>query len=936
MSDRRRWELNERQMYYLIYSALFAAAALLVFSGYFLKKELLIWKVDGWAQHYKALVYYAEYLRGILKGLLFRRELTVPQFDFSIGEGSDVLQTLQYYVIGDPFAFFAVLSPLRLMPFYYTAAILLRLYLAGIAFSALCFQLGNQSRSAVLAGAVAYVFCYWALAQAGQHPFFLNPMLYLPLLALGVERMLRGKRPDLFLGAVTVSALSNFYFFYVLAWLVFLYVLARLFLLYRTNVRKIGLMILRIGAVSLFGVLISAVILLPTAYAVLTDARRAVGQTLRMAYPLSYYFSLPDAFLSPKKFYDLYLGFAAPVLPAVILLFSRRKEHTLLKLLFAGCCLMTVFPWAGQILNGFSYLSNKWCFAFALVAAYILTAMWPSMLRLKPKEAAVMVLGVGAYFALCLLSEYGRTKQVFAALLLCLFVVFVLHPGVEETFFTAKRRQRAVLFLTLFSVFLNSFWKNAVSEGDDANGMGRYAADILHQNETAAVAKAAAMDGAEDGYRYSGRELTANANMIAGISSTQYYWTLSNSKTFAYRSSLDVRENTVHRYHGYDDRAALNALAAVRYYAVPAGDGDPAPYGFSEIEEARGASSYRLYRNENPLPLAWLYESYLPEQSWQALSAVDKQNAMLQSVVLAEEASGVKRGEPVLDSQEIAFQITDMDAAVSMQGNAFAVTSENAGITLSFEGMADSETYLELTGLRFEGASQYDFYFGEERFDPQDLYQQSRWNDLDKTAQALIKKERFFWEAPLSADLMIAGDGVRPKELRYYTQEHPYYAGRHDFSVNVGYAKDARKEIKIRFSEEGIYSFDAMRVICQPMASYAGQIRELQKRALKALTLGTDRVSGQITAETPGILCFSLPYSAGWRARVDGQDARILQANVMHMGVELDAGSHEVELIYETPLLKEGGWVSLCGIVIWLCYLQKRRHDDRINGKTLQ
>lgn len=216
------------RQYFLIYTILFLAVCMMVFSWYFLTGRTLIWQGDGWTQHYRALVYYAKYLRSILRGILYEHRLVVPQWDFSLGEGNDILQTLHYYVMGDPFAFFSVLVPTRFLHLYYDFMVLLRMYLAGVAFSCLCFHQKRRGRCAVMAGALTYVFCYWAIYNAARHPYFLNPMIYFPMLVMGIEKILRKEKPYLFILSVCLSAVSNFYFFYMIALLTAVYALIRL------------------------------------------------------------------------------------------------------------------------------------------------------------------------------------------------------------------------------------------------------------------------------------------------------------------------------------------------------------------------------------------------------------------------------------------------------------------------------------------------------------------------------------------------------------------------------------------------------------------------------------------------------------------------------------------------------------------------------------
>mgnify|MGYP000696742752 FL=1 len=63
-------------------------------------------------------------------------------------------------------------------------------------------------------------------------------------------------------------------------------------------------------------------------------------------------------------------------------------------------------------------------------------------------------------------------------------------------------------------------------------------------------------------------------------------------------------------------------------------------------------------------------------------------------------------------------------------------------------------------------------------------------------------------------------------------------------------------------------------------------------------------------------LYFRIPYAEGWSATVDGQPAQIEQANVGFMAVKLDAGSHQVELQYETPNLCTGAVLSCVGVLL--------------------
>lgn len=91
----------------------------------------------------------------------------------------------------------------------------------------------------------------------------------------------------------------------------------------------------------------------------------------------------------------------------------------------------------------------------------------------------------------------------------------------------------------------------------------------------------------------------------------------------------------------------------------------------------------------------------------------------------------------------------------------------------------------------------------------------------------------------------------------------------------------------LTFSMPGEYTFDDLYVVCQPMASVEEQTEELGKESLQNIKTETNCIRGDITTTSDKILVFSIPYSAGFTAYVDGEKTELVQANSMYMGLEL-------------------------------------------------
>ena len=101
---------KKRVLYYGIYTLLFSIlAGMVVYFYYSQGKSLIESNGDGFRQHFRSVVYYSEYLKGIFRNLFINGKLVIPQWDFVIGEGSDILTALHYYCIGDIFTFFSLI-----------------------------------------------------------------------------------------------------------------------------------------------------------------------------------------------------------------------------------------------------------------------------------------------------------------------------------------------------------------------------------------------------------------------------------------------------------------------------------------------------------------------------------------------------------------------------------------------------------------------------------------------------------------------------------------------------------------------------------------------------------------------------------------------------------------------------------------------------------
>ena len=82
-----------------------------------------------------------------------------------------------------------------------------------------------------------------------------------------------------------------------------------------------------------------------------------------------------------------------------------------------------------------------------------------------------------------------------------------------------------------------------------------------------------------------------------------------------------------------------------------------------------------------------------------------------------------------------------------------------------------------------------------------------------------------------------------------------------------------------------------------------------------------ERVSIMTSSTGPGLLLLRDAIYPGWEVEIDGTEARLLRANVLHRAVLIPAGEHDVEFIYEPDEVATGGVISLIAWVMFAVLL---------------
>ena len=669
--------MKKKLSFFIKYSIIFIAiSSIIAFFYYTQGKSLINYGGDGFRQHFKALVYISSFYKEIVKNIFVNKQFLIPQWRFVIGEGSDILQTFHYYGLGDILNIFSVFVKEDKLYLFYDISIFIRMFLSGIVFSELCFYISNKDDNSILIGSLLYSFCSFALVSLGGHIYFINGLIYLPLVILGVEKIIKDNKPLLLPIAVMLSALSSIYFFYMIVISTVIYVIVRILFLKASISEKVK-KIISITIFSFLGVLMSGIVFIPVFYSMIINSRLSTSITSALLYDISYYKNLASSFV----FGDGYFGnYTVLGLLTIIALFNCKNKKVI-KILLLICLVFVCLPFFGKLYNAMTYVTDRYLFIIDLVVCYAITDSIDDIIESKNKFVYLALLII--YFAVAIILN-KEIWQIYVLLLggsICfvLFINFVKNERLNKLVCLAV----AVfsILLTIMYRYLPSYW-NYAKNGTDIEIAGN-----VRSKENIAI------DSIDDNsfYRYSGDSLETNACIQGNVSSTGYYWSVANSDVMNFRKEMGLSDHNNHHYDSYDDSTILNSLASVKYYLVKETT-DKVPYGFEPLKED---NNHQIYKGNNSSSLIYGYDETIYIEDWEDYDIISKQELLTRYAVIDNKGDNVSY---LFDNKDINYEMNNIDG-LSIDESNINVNKSNASYSLTINSNIEGEYYLLINGF---------------------------------------------------------------------------------------------------------------------------------------------------------------------------------------------------------------------------------------------
>ncbi|MGF7437575.1 YfhO family protein [Lentilactobacillus senioris] len=649
------------------YTIAFALLAGTMFICLSMADKSFVWFKDGMAQHFPILTQ----LRSMLEHFISNPSSGFTHWDWSLGLGADQLTNFSYYVIGDLFNYLIILFPKNNIEFAYGVLIMLRLYCVGLAF--LLYTTSYKfSKPSKLVGALSYTFAGFVLYSSLHHPFFLLPMIFFPLLAYGIDRIVYNHSFLPFSLAVFLVVLGNFYFAWMLAIATVIYALIRIGSRFNQSQFKFWRSVGRLLAGGILGALMGLIVFLPTVLFALKSTRIS-GKFASglLFYTPQYYLGIPNSILNVGSLnFWLIIGVSSISFLGVVYSFKHFREHLWLNIGNLIVLIGILIPAVGAVFNGLSAPSNRWALLGVLGFSFAAMILVDNIHILSGSDIATFLATSILLIFLVWLGHGGilnlQHQEYIAYGLLFLTLIVIM---MSIMFGWSKTTSGIVLgVLVTFNLFTNILGTYSLNSGAAVGsqlnkGLAQQYSDNYYNGANKYVAKqtgffrTALMNHYLPGSVSNFTNTNTNIGMNSGVNDESSYLTLQNGYIGDFSTAIANSQFSFNTPLAENDyRTAANNLLGVRYFYVKANKLDDAvPYGYQPVKDADGkvkkfqaksTQNYSHYvdnpyntvlvKSNNALPLIYTQKQTISDNVFNKMDGLDRERAMTQGAQVSE------------------------------------------------------------------------------------------------------------------------------------------------------------------------------------------------------------------------------------------------------------------------------------------------------------
>ena len=926
---------------FMAYTVLFAVMMLLVFGRFLYYGKSFIGGADGLSQVGASMRYNGWFYRELFTNWI-HGDFSVPVWDLSVGMGMDVLHIL----IFNPLQILCGLLFVENVRVGVAVFTIGSLYVAGLAFMAYCRYIKCSSYATLIA-VFTYLCNGYILNYCIAQNVFIELYILLPLLLLGTEKLQREKKSGTYIACIAYLGVSLLLNLYTMTLILAGYLSVRYFCREKNkSFRGFCVSLIRPIIAYVKGIALAAVLLIPKVYLSMTSGRVGSADLGSLwHYQKRYYADLLTGITGNNEIgIHGFVGVSILALLTVLFLVFARGERKYHELRIWGVIflLLSLIPLGSYLTTGFMGYNHRFLFMVTCYFSIALAAVLPDFLTAAMEEKRKTIRLTILY--LCLMVAAYIWKGISMPYTAVFFAVYI---GIWLLGNGRMQRIKHTEMLWLLPVCLEILCMAYLIYEPTQKGYIAKFEDAKTVNENVEIRASSIFSEIKDSSVYRVENLAKNEktnNREANFGTRNDYHALDGYYSYTYADIIETVNDlgisqlgNPFNIYDLDERTVLYGLGGVKYLSGYEDEETAKPYGYQlvkkkKVKEDGKKRTLCLYKNQYTLPLMYTYSSYISKGDYQKLKPNEKEQVMMQGVVLnkadAKKVSGIKEtafqndAKVLLSQKEIKAQLKKYYKSKKKE---LAEKNDRKSVEMPFELTKDgiicktsSVTFaLELPD-DYEGG---ELYIGFENLcytpksskDYQKYYLQNKNTVYGK--KSFLKKKRAESTENKRAKITAKADEVQ-KAAVIWGKDSQYDTGKRDVLFHLGYSEKGRKEITITCKGMGEYSFSDMYVIFQPMEHYAEYYQQLKADAPDDVKIQGNQMTASVQASKDEVLFIAVPYHRGWSARVNGKKTEIMQANGMYMALPIQKGSNRIQLEYRLPGQKAGGVISVICVIL--------------------
>ena len=896
-----------------IYAAFLAAAA--VFIIVCIAREIYpfgtqsVLKIDLYHQ-------YAPYLEEFRSRILSGKSLI---YSWETGLGKDFIAQTAYYTTS-PLNLLVLLFPGRMISEAVAFLIMLKISLSSASFAYYLREHFSRNDVSLVIFGLMYAYCSFVTCYYWNF-MWLDVVALFPLTALGCEKLILEKKCTLYYIALTMTMIVNFYLSVLVCILITMYAVVIAFTKDRafwlklsaegvSSVRPVLLKAaVRFILVSVLCAMTAMIILAPVAAALretqVSDASFPEFWIYENVWQLlsAHFLGARDAVLARNEdMPNVYCGVLTMVL--LPLYYSSRKIPRAEKILYSSflglmllCSCVSTLDFMIHGLHFPANLPHRFTFVYSFILLFMayrgFCAVRKGRRGLRRTVSLMWVYAAAAfYMAVLFVFEYFIAPAVKyidrvlsgTDLLINLFVI-VFYLLLFTWAFRRKKSVPILLTVLLVCVVLETSW-SMYENLKDSGDREEYIAWMDDTERAMQVIKAA-----------------ENKNEGMELGDSPFFRT-------EFRRGQTINDGALYHYNGFSHFSSLcpgGICTLMEHLGVPAAGNSFIYYDTSPLIDAVFDVRYVLSRGEEfpEEDLTWKLTPF--RRTGSVYSAKNERVLPI----------GFMAGEDILDWETIdsePFEVQNdfVHRAAGTDKDVFrkilpeAITAHNMEVEDVNEVGDEFNYYLEdpfdLASIPWVHA---EFIMDRDQFVT--LYVDAAnaahvdcsFGDMEES-WSLSSGRGVFQIGNMKEGEVLAVDF----RLTDRGEFEPSYRGYGEISVfAAGWDDEAFQEAYDRLSRQTL------------------QVESFKDTEIRGRVTKDTEIRGRVTAKEDGILFTSIPYTAGWKAFVDGKAAEVIGLGDNGVvGVAVPTGSHEVTLSYRSPLLLPAAFCSLLGLVLFLIY----------------